>query len=117
MTTAKQTTVTTRIMALEGQMHSINELLAQLVAQQAAPVAPAPAPAPAPAAPTQPRRDDWLPHYDACNFSRPVVAVFDDGDYAFEYRAFLAEGADHPVAVRHCRVGPKGNEFRGYAVY
>jgi len=108
MTTAKQTTVTTRIMALECQMHSINELLAQLVAK---PVVQQPA------APTQTRRDDWLPHYDNCNFSRNVVAVFDDGDAAFEYRAFLEEHAEHPVAVRHCRVGPKGNEFRGYAVY
>jgi len=108
MTTAKQTTVTTRIMALEGQLAQVTELLAQLVAK---PVVQQPA------APTQARRDDWLPHYDNCNFSRDVVAVFDDGDAAFEYRAFLAERAEHPVAVRHCRVGPKGNEFRGYAVY
>ena len=112
MTTAKQTTVTTRVMALEGQLAQVTELLTQLVAANAAkPVVQTPA------APTQARRDDWIPHYNNCSFSRPVVAVFDDDNVAFEYRAFLAEGADHPVAVKACRVGAAGNEFRGYAVY
>ena len=92
--TATRTTTTTRIMALEGQMHNIAELLAQLVAK---PVAQAPA------APAPKRVDNWVPSYDACNFSRPVQAVFLERDDAFEYRAFLAKDAGHPVAVRDCR--------------
>ena len=103
------TTTTTRIMALEGQIHGITELLEQLVAANAAkPVVQNPAPT---------RRDDWIPHYDACNFSRPVVAIFDDDNAAFDFRAAMAAEVSHPVAVRPCRIGAKGAEFRGYAVY
>ena len=104
------TTTTTRIMALEGQLAQVTELLSQLVAANAAkPVVQAPA--------VTTRRDDWIPHYDACAFSRPVVAIFDDDNAAFDFRAAMAAQVSHPVAVRPCRVGPKGQEFRGYAVY
>lgn len=103
MTTGKPTTVTTRVIALEIQIQETNKLLAQLVeaATAAKPVTPAPV------APAPKRVDDWVPRYDACNFSRPVQACFLERDDAFEYRAWLATQCDHPVAVRDCRT-PNG---------
>ena len=103
-TKSKATTTTTRIMALEGQMHNIAVMLQQLVAAKT--VAPAPA-----------RVDNWIPHYNNCSFCRPVIAIFDCDVTAFDFRAATAAEADHPVAVKPCRVGAAGNEFRGYAVY
>ena len=77
----------------------VGAMRAELAAlKSAAPVAPAPAPK---------RVDDWVPRYDACNFSRPVQAVFLERDDAFEYRAQLAAQVAHPVAVKDCRT-PNG---------
>jgi hypothetical protein len=83
------------IAALEAKM---GELLLALAAKPAA-VQPE---APAVEQPAK-RVDDWLPRYDACNFSRPVIAVFDDFDEAFAYRAHRAQETGDTVAVRKCR--------------
>ena len=91
---SKPTTLTTQVMSLTCEVNDLKVMLAAAIAalEPKAPVAPAPK-----------RVDDWVPRYDACNFSRPVRACFLERDDAFDYRAWLATQVDHPVSVRDCR--------------
>jgi len=90
---------------------AVGALKGQLAAASAAPAA-TPAPVPAAAAP-----DTWIPRMDALNFRRPVIAVFDDRDAAFEFQK--AEGVQpslgHRYAVSQYFRTPKG--YPACAVY
>lgn len=56
--------------------------------------------------------DTWIPRMDALNFSRPIIAVFDDRDAAFEFQK--AEGVQPSLGHRYA-VSPYFRTPRGYA--
>lgn len=90
---------------------AVGVLKGQLAAATAAPVQAAPAPAPVSPGET------WIPRMDALNFSRPVIAIFDDRDAAFEFQE--AEGLQpslgHRFAVSQYFRTPRG--YAACAVY
>ena len=62
-------------------------------------------------------RSSWVPFFKNVAFSRRVLAVIEDRQEAFEYRAAAAQEAGHPVCARECRVHNGVNAPRAWFIY